>query len=214
MNPYEDTASEMRRQSEGPLRAAKRGVGVAAAAGAASFAPLLAKAAPFLSQYIPENLAIKGLSKISPNLGKFVKDATDNGYDFNEVKDFIGNQVKDSQTQENSKENKDIISQYSPSLFEYIKGLISNGSTPTEAATKAQKFLDPKNKQIIKQIEKDHKTPWTSIVESIFGGGQMRQNTPGNTPVDQANTPAQPTGGPGQQKLMAILDQINQKLGR
>src|ERR1700679_1957932 len=98
MNPYENTAREIKRQSEGPQRFAKKALTVGAtAAGALSFAPLLARAAPFLSQYIPEDLALKGLSKVSPKLGKFVGDAMNSGYDFKEVKDFLGKQIEESQ---------------------------------------------------------------------------------------------------------------------
>lgn len=218
MNPYEDTAAEMRRQSEGPKQFAKKsgslGAAVGGAIGAASFAPLLAKAAPFLSQYIPEDLAMKGLAKISPNLGKFVKDATDNGYDFDEVKNFLGDQI--TQSQEQLKEDRNIIQQYSPQLYQYITEQIGKGVSPAQAAVQAQKQF----KNTIKEIEKDHKTSWTSLVESIFGGGQMAEKPAQNMqqPVDIASQQMQPQPagqpGPGQQALMAILAKINQKLGQ
>ena len=132
MNPYERTAEEMKRQSEGPKKFAKKALAVGGAIGASSFASVLARAAPFLSQYIPENLAIKGLSKINPKLGRFVQDSLENGYDFKEIKNFIGDQIAQSQAG-TPKEERNIIQQYSPELHQFIDQEIKKGRKPIEA---------------------------------------------------------------------------------
>lgn len=221
MDPYQRTAQEMKRQSEGPKRFAKQAVGAAAAVGASSFSPMLARIAPFLSEYIPQDLAIKGLSKIHPKFGEFVKTAFDKGYDFGEVKDFLGEQVKESQGQgeeEPAKQNGNVIEQYSPNLFQYMKDLIGQGSSPLDAAAKARKFLDKKEQDIISKMEKDHKTDWSSIVESVFGGQGMAQAQTQQQQPQQPGPQGQPKQGgqqgSGSQKLMQILGMINQKLGQ
>lgn len=176
MNSFEEAAEEMRRQSEGPKRftqgainVAKTGLGLGAGvAGAATFAPLLKKVAPFLSDYIPENLAIKGLSKLSPKLGKFVNKAFNNGFDFKEVKDFLGEQVKES---ESAKDERNIIEQVSPELHQFILERIKKGHSPIQAGAlatiKGSKFIP-----IIEKLKKDHKTGWGDIVEMIYGHGE------------------------------------------
>lgn len=231
MNPYERTASEMQRQSEGPKRFAKTaaniGIAAAATAGATSFAPILARAAPFLSQYIPEDLAIKGLSKISPKFGAFIKSAMEGGYDFNQVKDFIGNQIEESQT-EQPKEQRNIIQQYAPKLHEFILSEIGKGNTPVQAAGLA-KLASNKSKfgHAIKQLEKDHKIDLHSLVDQIYGNESSRQKglkkfnqklaKPSMLDEEierfQNEYGQQQQGGPGQQALMGLLAQINQKLG-
>lgn len=204
MSSYEETANEMRRQSEGPKRFAKSAISTGAtiagaATGAAAFAPILAKAAPFLSQYIPENLAIKGLSKISPKLGKFVNDSLKNGFDFNEVKDFIGEQITESQ--KSAKENRNIIELASPELHEHLKQEIAKGRTPIEAAAIAQH--DKRFADTIKKLTKEHKTNWSSIIQSIFGTGERGgalQSSDQNQAPQPPNQPSpqqaqQPQGG-------------------
>jgi hypothetical protein len=208
MNPYEKTSEEMKRQSEGPKSFAKAALGSLGAIGAASFSPILARAAPFLSEYIPENLAIKGLSKVNQKLGSFVQQAMDKGYDFKEVKDFLGNQISQSQP---AKDDKNIIQQYSPELHEFISQQVSGGRSPIEAGAIAQN--DKRFGDAIKKLTKDHKTPWSSIIQSVYGseGVQKSQNAQQQQPSQQGQ-PEQ--AGQGQQALMAILDKINQKLGQ
>lgn len=209
MNPYERTAEEMKRQSEGPKRFAKTALGIGSAvAGAASFSNVLSRAAPFLSQYIPEDLAIKGLSKINPKLGKFVQDAMNSGYDFNEVKNFIGEQVQQS----GASSAKNIIEQYSPELDQFIKSHVQKGKTALEAGALATIGEEGKKfNNIIKKITKEHKSPWSSILQSIYGASQQ------GAPKEQQQQSVQQQGqqiGPGQQALMNILQTINQKLGQ
>lgn len=238
MNPYTETAQEMKRQSEGPKRFAKTAIGVGSAvAGATAFAPILARAAPFLSQYIPEDLAIKGLSKIHPKLGKFVKNSLDSGYDFNEVKDFIGKAVTESQ--EAVKEDRNIIEQYSPELHQFIKEKVSGGEDPVRAAASAIFDKNKNFEKTIRQIEKEHKTPWSTLVQSIYGGGkssnrkeesfkkwneQKKKQSMDDEETERfenyygAGQPQQQPqsgqGGPGQKALMDILNKINQRLGQ
>ncbi|CAB4132627.1 hypothetical protein UFOVP256_59 [uncultured Caudovirales phage] len=221
MNPYERTAAEMKRQGEGPKRLAKTAanVGLAAgtAAGAASFAPILARAAPFLSQYIPEGLAIKGLSKINPKFGAFIKSAIDSGYDFQQVKDFIGEQIQGAQGQP-AKDNRNVIEQHSPELNTFLSEKIKGGEDPIRAAALALFEKGNPFEPIIRKIEKEHKTNWSQLVQSIYGGGQgqgqpMAQQAQPQTPAPQQGQPMQSPQGQGAQALQTILQKINQRLG-
>ena len=205
MNPFEKTAEEMKRQSEAPKRLAK-GIITAGAAGAAlgasSFAPMLARAAPFLSQYIPENLAIQGLSKISPQFGKFVKSAMNSGYDFGEIKNFIGEQITDSQK---AQENRNIIEQESPELHQFISDEIKKGRKAIEAGAIAQH--DKRFSDIIKKLMKSHKIPWYSLLESVYGAGETAQEPEQAQPQQQQAGQAQAAGqiSPKMQSLLQAI---------
>ena len=216
MNPYEKTSLEMKRQSEGPKRFAKTAAGL----GAASFAPVLARAAPFLSDYITPEMAVKGLSKINPKLGKFVNDAFNGGYEFDEVKDFLkeaisgseGEEPKQGSEKEPAKQSQNIVEQYSPDLHQFILGEIQKGRSPQDAAGRAifDDSVKGKFQSIIKKIEKDHKAPWSQIVESIYGGGQAGQSQQPQAP-QQMQEPQGQTQGQTSQGLDPGVAQILQQ---
>jgi hypothetical protein len=171
----------------------KRGVKTAGnLAISASGVGLSSKLLPFLSKYIPPDLAIKGINKVSPKIGGFLEKGAAMGLDVQEGLNFLKDKLepKEQEGKEPAKENRNIIQQYSPGLFQYISDLIKEGNTPIEAGAKALKFLDDKHRKVIKQMEKDHKTDWSSIVQSVFGNGQMAQE-PNQGNAQQAGNGAQ-----------------------
>ncbi len=206
LQPYEKASEELIRQNNLP----KKGLKAAGQfAGAALGSAALSRIAPLLSSFIPEDLAIKGLSKINPTLGKFVKNAINSGSSFDEVKSFIQEKVTpNNQEQENKteqpKESRNIIEQYSPELYQFISSQVASGRNPIEAAAIAQN--DKKFKPIIDKLSKDHKTPWSSIIESIYGNGQSAN------PQQQSQSFQQPQQGTGQatQALMQALQAAKQ----
>ena len=72
---------------------------------------------------------------------------------------------------------------------------------------------------VIKKITQDHKTPWSAILQSVFGQEEGKApKMAGNTILDAVRGQAQPQQpeaqqGQGNAKLMALLQQINQRLG-
>ena len=106
-----------------------------------------------------------------------------------------------NQEQENMQqpsEQRNILQQYSPELFEFIRSEMEKGRSPLEAGALAE--INGKFKKIIQQMVKDHKTPFSSILESIFAGTQAQEKNPSSS-------------GSGQQALMQIMNKINQRLG-
>jgi hypothetical protein len=193
--------SERNRRLEGRIAggfktAAKIGIG-ATGLGAAS------KIAPFLSELIPVDLAMKGINKLAPKVGQFLKKGQEMGLNIKEGLDFL---KKNMGGNEKPPEQKSIISQYSPELNQFIEEHIKKGRQPLEAGALAQ--LDPKFMKIIKKMEADHKTPFSSILQATFGGAQQPRQQ------QQAQPQQQQGGGPGQQALMAILQKINQGKGQ
>jgi len=178
--------------------------GVSAAASLATGAAggsLAAKVMPFLNQYIPPGLAMKGINKVAPKLGSFLQKGHEMGLDVQEGLDFIKDKIGGDQ-KESAKKKGNIIEQYSPNIFQYMKELIGKGSSPIDAAAKARKFLDKKQQDIISKMEKDHKTDWSSIVQTVFGGQGMAPNQSEQQP-NQPGQGGQP--GAGQQAIMQAI---------
>ena len=190
------------RGNVGKATTAAASLGTAAVAG-----PLVAKVIPFLNQYIPTELAMKGINKVSPRLGEFLQKGREMGLDVEEGLNFIKEKIGGN-SREPAKQDKNIIQQESPELHTFIDQEIRNGRKPIEAGAIAQS--DKRFSDVIKKLMKAHKTPWSSIVESIYGAGEMAQ------PSQQKSQTQQQAGqgGPGQQALMDILGRINQKLGQ
>lgn len=189
-----------------------RGVGTAAttAAGLGS-AAAASKILPWLNQYIPAELAMKGLSKVSPKLADFLKRGQSAGLNVEEGIQYLREQLpnpEEKKSPEKAKENRNLIEQYSPELHQFIVTEMKNGRKAMEAGALATlKF-----KKEISKITKDHKTPWSAIIQSIYGTQEPQQTAP-NQPEQQQKTQTQ-QGGAGQQALMAILEKINQRLGQ
>jgi len=193
-------------------RGAKTALGLATGgAGAALSSRIL----PFMSQYIPKDLALKGISKVSPTIGNFLQSGLNNGLTLKDGFDFVkDNLMSSEEKKEPAKENRNVIEQYSPELHQFIANEVSGGRPVIEAGALAQ--ANPKFKAAIKQIEKDHKTNWSAILQSIYGGGQY--GGPVNPPqAQQMGQPMQGQGqqqqaqqGPGMQNLMAALQAATQ----
>lgn len=168
------------RKAQGRTNEVRSGLQTAATFGGAAIAPKVAsKILPFLNQYIPADLALKGINKVMPSLGNFLKNGVKQGLSLQSGLDFIKDNFSNKQSQESVKQDKNIIEQYSPELHQFMTENIGAGEDPIRAA--AQAIFDKKKnfEPIIRKMEKEHKTPWTAIVESIYGGKGVKnaQNT-------------------------------------
>jgi len=213
MQPYQEASREIQRQQRIPGNIAR---GVASVVGTGAAASLFGRVMPFLSSYIPQDLAIKGLNKVNPTIGNFVQTALGQGYAFDEVKGFLRDKFEKKET---SKDDRNIIQQYSPELHSFIDQEVRKGRKPIEAGALAQN--DKRFKDIINKLIKDHKTPWSSILESIYGGegmapiqGQSQAALqPEQMQQQQMQQQGQQQPGQGQQALMSILQKLQQSRG-
>ena len=188
---------------------------------------LATRVAPFLSENIPIDLAMKGINKLSPSLGNFLKRGQDMGLNLREGFEYLKNNLFRQNEQETHqetspppppKEDRNIVEKYSPELHSFMMQEIKAGRSPLQAGAIAQ--LPGKVKdadKIIKKMMKDYGMSWSNIVESVYGSSQQsqpqqtQQQAPSQPQSPQQATSAQP--GSGQQALMSILEKINQKLG-
>lgn len=167
------TESEINR-SQNRTRELKSGLQTAASFGTTALGgKALSAVMPFINQYIPEDMAFKGINKVMPALGKFIKSGMDQGLTLKSGLEFIKEQFGNQKTSD----QKSILQQYSPELHEFMTDRVHRGQSVLEAGAEAQR--NSKFKKFISQMEKDHKTPFSSILESIFGTGQETQRQQG-----------------------------------
>lgn len=166
------TESEIRK-SQGRTNAIKSGLEtIKSVASGGLGATAAAKVLPFLSEYIPEDLALKGITKVFPKLGAFLQNGISQGLSAKSGMDFIKEEITKQQP---TKENRNIIEMESPELHQLIDQEIKKGKKPLEAATLATK--GGKFSKIIAKLQKDHNVSWGDIVQSIYGKGNMAQNS-------------------------------------
>lgn len=217
MEPYQKASEALRSGEEYPLQILKN-VGLtalgggAASVGSKALKQLMPAVGALINNYVPENIAMKGLNKIDPRFGNFIQGALDEGYSFDDLRSFIGEKVQ--KTQQGVKENKNIISQYDDQLHAFMDNLIKNGRSALEAGALAR--ATGKFNKAIKKMEKDHKTNFSSIIEAVYGKEQpqAKQSAPQQTQqiAEQAQpNPAQsPSSAPnnGDAALIAALQKI------
>src|ERR1700690_485875 len=232
MQPYQKAAENIRRSGEKPIELAKN-LGIAAVSGGAakigssiagSIAP---KIGALISPYVPEDLSIKGLTKLDPRLGKFIQGVMNEGADYDEIRSYLGDKIKKTENNKIEKKKTNIIQKYSPELHQFLEQEIRSGRKPIEAAAIAQN--DKRFSSIISKITKENNTPWSSIIDSVFGQSipesTPSQTPPNNQPIRQQTSPnmvrlanvlkqPQQKQGQGQQEFINIMQKINQRLGK
>ncbi len=182
----------------------RKGIGTAASLGTAAISGAgAARVMPFLNQYIPADLAMKGINKVMPRLGAFLQRGKEAGLDVEEGLSYLKDRLGGSES-EPAKQSKNIIEQESPELHTFLDQEIRKGRKPIEAAALAQN--DKRFGPIIEKLTKAHKTPWSQIIEGIFGKGDMAQ--PGQQEQGQPNQ-AGPSGGKWDQMKGMLQDILN-----
>lgn len=209
--PYQEATEAIKKQGEAPAQFLKGAAQTAL--GVAGGGAVLNRVLPFLSKFVPQDLAIKGISKINPTLGKFVQGSLNQGKSMDEVTDFIKEKAGISEPKEEKKQEKpkgqgNIIEQFSPELHEFLVSEIGKGRSTDEAGAIAQS--NSMFKGVIPKLEKQAGARFSDILKSVFGGQQQAQQSQQAQPQQQ---PQQSQSGPGQQALMAIMQKINQQLG-
>lgn len=203
MQPYQQASEEHNRQALRPVEAAASvaGIGLKGAIGG--------RVMSMLNKYVPSSLMAKGLNKIDPRLGKLMYLGQESGHSTEDIAQFITGKMRTFEPKEVPKQEKNIIEQESPELHSFLDQEIRGGRKPIEAAALAQN--DKRFSDVVKKLMQKHKTPWSKIIESIYGIGDTALPSGQQAQPQQPQQGAQP--GPGSQKLMDIMTQINQKLG-
>lgn len=169
LRPDEEAANYRVRKAENKRDIVK--VGTSALTGAA----IASRVMPWLSEYIPTDLAVKGISKVMPKLGQFLDNGIKMGLDVKEGIEYIKSNIPGNQSS-----SKNIIEQYSPELHQFISEHVKNGLPALQAADLA--LIDKEKKgftEAIKKIVKENKVPWHTLVKDIYeelSGGQQQSS--------------------------------------
>lgn len=205
MQYYQKAAEAQRSGDEYPLNILKNagltaiGGGIASA-GSKAVSTLLPTIGALINEHVPDKLSQAGLTKVDPRFNKFIQGALSEGYSYEDVRNFLGDKVKDSSV----KEHRNIIEQYDPELHTYIMQKLKKGKTHLEAGRKA--LGHGRFKRAIDKITKDHKTPWASILESVYGSQMAPKKE------EQPQSEQQPQGQ-GNSSLLAILQKLQAARG-
>jgi len=166
--------------------------GVGAGIGLASTA-IGARVAPFLSEYIPTDLAMKGLQKVAPKVADFLRKGQSAGLDIKQGMDFIKSKLspteEPAQEAKGAEDSRNLIEKHAPELHQFIVDKMKKGESFRRAGALAR--LEGGGKTFSKTIEKlmkDHKASWEDMIEAIYGGAQSAS---GAAP-SQAQAPQQP----------------------
>lgn len=206
MEYYHKAAEALRSGEEYPLHVLKQagltaiGGGVATAASGA-LGRILPAVGALINQYVPDNIAKAGLTKIDPRFGNFVKGAMDAGYTFDEVRQFLGDKLQKSQEQ--AKTDKSIIEQYDPELHTYIKDKLKSGMNLLEAGKKA--LGHGRFRKAIEKMTKDNKVDWSTILDNVFGGSM--KSTPETEQMQQSISQIQPQPQQASQQMQQAPQQ-------
>ena len=193
MRSDERANEEQIRRSQGRDKLLKQGAGLALSAGTAALgAGVASKIVPLLSEYIPMDLAMKGISKVSPKVGEFLKRGQSLGLDMKEGFNFIRENLAPKQETEEPAQEHPILQEAKifeaefPKIAQAIANLMKSGRTPIEAAEIIEKSL-PKE---IKSVEKKLGKKFKDFILNIFGNEpQQTQQPPTQKP--QAQQPQQ-----------------------
>lgn len=181
MEYYKKANEAIRQGEERPVQLLKQagltatGTAIGTATASAT-SKLLNKVLPsigaLVSEYVPENISRLGLSKIDPRFKTFIDGALKEGYTYDDIKSSINEKIENTQNQTKDSA-KNIIEKYSPDLFSFIKEKIDLGESPLNAGNMAQK--EKRFQNIIKKLTEDYRTPFSGIIEMIFGKEMERQ---------------------------------------
>jgi len=149
------------------------------------------KVIPFLNEYIPAELALKGISKVFPKLGEFLKKGMASGLALKDGLDLIKDKIepkKDEQTEqpEEAQEERNIVQLESPELHIALSELVKGGDTPLKAAEKIAR--SGKFRYSIKNLQDQHKLGWGKIVENLYGAiKSSKESEKIKDPLDYVN---------------------------
>ncbi len=207
MQPYQEASDEIKRQSEEPAKALS--AITKTAAGLAGGSAILNRISPLLNKFIPNEMALKGLEKVDPRFGKFIKGAISKGHSVEEVRDFIQEQVSPQGKEQLEEEN--VIKQFSPKLAKLIDSSLKSGRTLEEVSGIAMS-PEHKHSKTIENMEKSLGMTLYDIIRSVYGGPKRGQQPAQAEQQGQQQPQAQQQAqaSPAQQQQAQQMQQANQ----
>jgi hypothetical protein len=178
---------------------------------------LAMKVLPFLNEYIPLEIAKKGIDKIVPKLGKFLDHGISQGLSLQSGLDYLKSEFLPEFGKEKKAENRqNEIGQVSQELQDFIEQQVQAGKSPDHAAATA--MIRPEFLEITSQIEKQTGKPFPTSIRELYEGkavnqGQSKATLQGQEEMGQQmqQSPQAPQGQ--QSQINPKLQAAYQKLG-
>jgi hypothetical protein len=138
------------------------------------------KIAPFLSEYIPKELALQGISKVAPKVAEILKKGVGQGLDLGEGLNYIKDLV--NKKQEPSIVSEESIRKIAPELHNFIKDYKSRGRSAEEViAISGLPNSKVNYKKQLMLLEKNFKIPSLDIIKKAYYGQESPQESDQNS---------------------------------
>jgi hypothetical protein len=206
MRPDERAYEATKKREEELDRKVNQGKNLAIGIGSSLLAGGVAsKVMPFINQYIPTDLALKGINKVAPKLGSFLKRGQEMGLDVEDGLKFIKDRMGKPEEEE-----KNIIEKYSPKIDRFIRERIAEGKDLGETLNAARKL----DEDAVKRLQKDYKSDWYKIGESVYGQGKRGkgQSSQQSTPESVQNMQNQPNNAGSSANWNQIAEMLKKTL--
>lgn len=167
----------------------------------------LSKAASMLSYYIPANIAVKGINKLSPKLGEFVNFAKKKGIGDEDIVSFLREKHEKIQESQKKSEKKTIFDELIGDID--ILSLDEQKQNQLNFLKTASNQLEQKGKSkgdsAFKNIAKKIKEVLSGNIGMVQGEAMGMQNNPQMQQSQQNQSNAD-------QQLMAMMEKFSQSL--
>lgn len=194
--------------------------GAATTAVAAGMGVAGSRLLPLLGEFVPMELAMKGINKIAPKVGDFLQRGQKAGLDLRDGLDFLKNQIERSaERKEESKINpfQNFENEF-PRLSEALNRIVEQGQ-PAEAAAAILKNASWA-KSDINKLEKNVGKNFVDFVKEMFGSPQNQtikqpqqmssqvMQEMGMNPMSSNQQMGNNQGSGGNQMLAQLFDKI------
>lgn len=213
LRPDEQVAeNEIEKAKKGDERI-KSGLNLAASAATGIVGGQMAlKVLPFLSEYIPLEVAKKGIDKIAPKIGKFLDNGVAHGLSLQSGLDFLkGEFIPEEGKKMKEEKKKNEIGKVSQDLQDFIEQQVQSGKSPDYAAALA--MFKPEFLDITRQIEKQTGKPFTASIRELYEGRAVNQQGQGQEQPQQMGEQLGAQQAPQQSQINPRLQAAYQKLG-
>jgi hypothetical protein len=134
-------------------------------------AGLASKVMPFLNEFVPLELALKGINKVAPQIGQFLKKGQSMGLNVQQGLQFLKNNLQPNQQTQQANPLQEFETNY-PDIAQALNGYIQQGQSP-DAAAAILKSSTPFGKKI-QDLEKSVGKNFIDYVLELFGNPQQQ----------------------------------------
>jgi len=190
--------------------------GIGASGLGLGYGKIAEKLMPLLSEALPLNVAMEGIKKVSPKIGRFLERGQGMGLDIQEGMEFVKEQFNKKAENESQTIFQEIIADYPVESLdeEGQKQLRFLENVANQLEQKGKDITDPGFKKIKKKVSDLFKGKSGIMMQEMARSADMQQEIANQAEPMQPQQGQMVSGmGPGQKALMDILQRIQQRRG-